>query len=143
MVSFYVGQNSVKVVTVTQNEIVTSVVTIFETSFITLTSANLQSGTASNSTMRGTANIIFSLSNNGSSTVITSMELTGSGLAPTTVYQCSSSTSCSAINNAVVNAQSVTSVSFYFSSAINNSQTYNYVIDFANGQSVSGSLIAQ
>ncbi len=111
--------------------------------------ATLSSGTASTSQGRGTANLTARFNNPGSTTTISSVTFAGNGSSttPMTVYQCPSAVSCDAVSSPSIAANSVTefnttSTAFYFSTNITSGATYNYVFNFANGQSVSGSLKA-
>ena len=121
---------------------------------VTLTSGNLFAGTMSGSA--GTANatgspyISMALNDPGTKTTISSFGLTGSqsGVSASAAY-CVVGTggTCAAIATNIPNltAGAVTSLTlwFYGTGSLVSGQTYNYVISFANGQSVSGSLIAQ
>ena len=137
---------------------------------VTLVSATLYGGVTSTSSAVATASLSISLNNPGSQSYITTLTLTGTGLpAPLTVWDNSSlaqSSSnqisfASAIyqgaptvlcpvakwNNNAMCAGQVTSFTYYpfyaLAPSVTTGQTFNYVINFANGQSVSGALIAQ
>jgi flagellin-like protein len=115
---------------------------------IGLTSASLYSGTATTTSSQGYANLQISFVNPSSQTKISSIVLTGMGLTTTTIYQCSSPTSCAAINSPTVLANGVTyfntvTTAFYPGAILVSGGGYSYTINFANGQSISGYLIAQ
>jgi flagellin-like protein len=121
---------------------------------VTLSSATLYGGTEL-LTGEGTSYISFSLNNPGSSTEITSMTITSSASGFTAVSQFYFNNG--GVSTAVVFAQNggagnalgggqVSTYTFYSYGAaqsIVTGQEYNYVINFANGQSVSGVLTAQ
>ena len=120
---------------------------------VTLSSATLYGGTEllASGTPTGTSYIVFSLNNPGSSSSITGETLTGSGISSITTWEDSGGTTVNfgatglGVDNALTGGQ-VTSYTYYpygFAQSIVTGQVYNYVITFANGQSVSGSLIAQ
>jgi flagellin-like protein len=130
---------------------------------ITLSSATLYGG----STYSGgtaTSSLSIALNNPGSLTEISSLTLTGTGLAAAITSWCVNSlagtggTTCAGAQNPIVfgtpatdfnnvTAGAVSSLTFYPKTGaavtLNTGQTFNYVISFVNGQSVSGSLIAQ
>ena len=119
---------------------------------ITLSSATLYGGvTSDNTTLAATSSLTFSLNNPGSATTITSVTLTGAGLTtPITTWNIAAAVHSSSylVNNAnSMTAGAVTAFTFYPvqspSVPITTGQTFNYVMNFQNGQSVSGSLIAQ
>jgi flagellin-like protein len=125
---------------------------------VTLSSATLYGGVSASATVAATSSLTLSLNNPGSASAITSLTLTGTGLPAPIVTWSGVATAAGAqivfINSynslSIYNALSpgqVTSYTFYPSTApseaITTGQTFNYVINFANGQSVSGSLIAQ
>jgi flagellin-like protein len=123
---------------------------------VTLTSATLYGGITANGSNAATASLTFSLNNPGSATAITSITLTGSGITPVTGWNKASGTASasdswttvySASAENAMTAGAVTSFTFYpwgaNTQSITTGQTFNYVMNFANGQSVSGSLIAQ
>lgn len=124
---------------------------------VTLSSATLYGGVSATASQPATSSLTLSLNNPGSASAITSITLTGTGLAsPITTWSGVSTAGGAQIvfinsfNSLSPNALSpgqVTSYTFYPSTAasasITTGQTFNYVINFANGQSVSGSLIAQ
>jgi len=125
---------------------------------VTLSSATLYGGVTASATIVATSSLTISLNNPGSATTITSVTITGSGIAPVNAWDSTSAAGAAA--NTINFAQgytagnpnamapgTVTSFTFYpwatASQTILTGQTFNYVINFANGQSVSGSLIAQ
>ena len=124
---------------------------------VTLASATLYGGVTADPITLATSSMTLALNNPGSASSITSLTLTGTGLnAPVTVWSTTSSTASqitfvNSYNANSPNAMSpgqVTSFTFYpvtlsGSVPVTTGQTFNYVINFANGQSVSGSLIAQ
>jgi hypothetical protein len=119
---------------------------------VTLASATLYGGvTTDNATLATTASLTFSLNNPGSATTITSVTLTGAGLAtPVTLWNVAApklSQSYMVGNNNAMAAGAVTPFTIYPvqspSVPITTGQTFNYVMNFQNGQSVSGALIAQ
>lgn len=127
---------------------------------VTLASGTLYGGVTSSGTTNATSSLTLSLNNPGSSTYITSLTLTGTAISSVTGW-CSNSdqvggTGCTQISWTAGGSSNqmppgvVTSFSFFPSSiapqisqSILTGQTFDYVINFANGQSVSGSLIAQ
>ena len=124
---------------------------------VTLTSATLYGGTELQASgTLGTSYVTFSLNNPGSGSSITGVTLTGSGITSVTTWQyvLTGSTTGNAVTfaatalgqpNALTGGQ-VTSYTFYPFGTLQNivtGQVYNYNINFANGQSVSGALIAQ
>jgi len=123
---------------------------------VTLTSATLYGGVSAYGVTTATSSLSLALNNPGSATTISSLTLTGTGLpTPITSWSTTSGTA-SSVNFANTGAGSansmnpgaVTTFTFYpittgSSQSITTGQTFNYVINFANGQSVSGSLIAQ
>jgi len=123
---------------------------------VTLSSATLYGGVTASATITATSSVTFSLNNPGSATTITGISLTGAGITTVSNWQVASGAGTATVNfaqaytNGSPNAMgpgAVTSFTFYPWSAasqpILTGQTFNYVINFANGQSVSGSLIAQ
>lgn len=125
-------------------------------STVTLPSATLHSGNVANASTEATASLSFSLDNPGSKTQIVSLVLSGNGV---NVTSWDNSTQPSTTSNRIVFVSShqgddilssgaVTSFTYYpedngSSDEITHAQTYNYVINFQNGQSVSGALMAQ
>lgn len=124
---------------------------------VTLSSMVLYRGVTANASTKATSSLEFSLNNPGSATTITSITLTGSNFSPVTIWdEYPNSTSSTHINfgasylkggeNALP-ASEVTA--FSFCPWTNQSETlvmegvFNYIINFANGQSVSGSSIAE
>jgi len=123
---------------------------------VTLSSATLYGGVTASASATATSSITISLNNPGSATTITGISLTGAGITTVTTWQQAAASGTNTVNfgqaytagspNAM-GPGAVTSFTFYPWSAasqpILTGQTFNYVINFANGQSVSGSLIAQ
>ncbi|MGI0085401.1 MAG: hypothetical protein ACREBQ_10000 [Nitrososphaerales archaeon] len=96
----------------------------------------------------------MALNNPGPASGISSISLTGNGLSsPPIVFLCSNKSSCAQIQASqpfeaplaagAVSHFDTNTTTFYFSEAITSGQTYNYVIRFANGQSVSGSIVSE
>ena len=130
---------------------------------VTLSSATLYGGVANeeglgaSTTLNSTSYMTFSLNNPGSSSSITGVTLTGSGILSITLWETTSSpygivfTATGSGNPNSMTGGQVTSYTFYpylakgpgATEPITTGQVFNYVISFANGQSVSGSLIAQ
>jgi hypothetical protein len=123
---------------------------------VTLTSATLYTGVTDSPSSSATSNFTFVLNNPLASTTIISLALTGYGLSQISSWSSTPNgknpidfqSSYSGHGANAVNATSNMSFTFYpFTNSsverINASQIYNYVIFFANGQSISGSLIAQ
>src|SRR5487761_229009 len=83
------------------------------------------------------------------SSSMSSISIAGYNLSATfSVFQCASSTSCTPISSVSLSQGSVAhfdtnATAFYFSTTFIVGQVYNYVIHFADGQSISGSLVAQ
>jgi hypothetical protein len=123
-------------------------------SSVIVSSAILYGGSASDATARGTANLSLSLNNPSAPTNITSLDLSvgerNNSLTPlnVTIFQCASSTQCTAISNLSPTVSSVTNFTspelvFRFSSEIIPGKIYTYVVNFANGQNFSDSLVAR
>jgi len=123
---------------------------------VTLSSATLYGGVSADPATTATSSLTLSLNNPGSATVITGITLTGAGISTITGWDTGSAQSAApsllftpyTVNSPNAMAPgAVTSFTFYpwaaASQSILTGQTFNYVINFANGQSVSGSLIAQ
>ena len=115
---------------------------------IQLTSAILSSGAATTTSASG-SNFLLTFNNPGGSTNISSIALTSGGqtVSVPTYYKCTSPTSCTAIvtfADAFVIANGAgEQATVYFGAVLNSGNTYSYVITFTNGQSITGSLIAQ
>lgn len=132
---------------------VTYTTTVVESSItvytITLASATLYGGTengAIGGSLKGSSYIVFAVNNPHFSSNITGITLTGSGISSVGNWETSSGVSYFSNGNNALPASETTSFTFYpygTSQSITTGQVFNYVIDFANGQSVSGSLIAQ
>ncbi|MHB8565870.1 MAG: archaellin/type IV pilin N-terminal domain-containing protein [Nitrososphaerales archaeon] len=114
---------------------------------IQLTSATLYGGTLSATgaaACAGTATEQISLNNPGSSTGVSGVTISGGGAASGTTGLFTVGSACQAASASnAVSATGVTSLTIYVSYAVTSGNTYNYVINFVNGQSISGSLIAQ
>ncbi len=123
---------------------------------VTVSSATLYGGLSATAGSSATSSLTVALNNPGSTTYITSVTMTGAGIS--TIISWDNSTLPSSSNNLIVftgsypgnnamSAGAVTSFTYYPENAaqqtITTGQVFNYVINFANGQSVSGSLIAQ
>ena len=125
---------------------------------VTLSSATLYGGVSSDAATNATSSLTLALNNPGSATYITSLSLTGTAITTVNSW-CPNGDKVGAggcvqvawtavgINNQMSPGK-VTSFTFFPSNPpttqpITTGQTFNYVINFANGQSVSGSLIAQ
>ncbi|MHB2036550.1 MAG: archaellin/type IV pilin N-terminal domain-containing protein [Nitrososphaerales archaeon] len=123
---------------------------------VTLSSATLYGGLSATAAKNSTSSLTVALNNPGSATYISSVTMTGAGIS--TINAWDNSTDFSSSTNLVVFTAShtgnnamgpgaVTSFTYYPENAaqqsITTGQVFNYVINFANGQSVSGSLIAQ
>jgi flagellin-like protein len=117
---------------------------------VTLSSATLYGGSEGGALgvpAASSSYIVFSLNNPGSGSTITGITMTGSGITSVTNWEDSAGNSYSnGVDNAMAGGQ-VTSYTFYpfgnVANVVETGQVFNYVISFANGQSVSGSLIAQ
>ena len=119
---------------------------------VTLSSATLYGGTEpiaiGNPPASGATYLQFSLNNPGSASTITGITMTGAGIASVTLWGTNGGSAFSVSPNNVLSGGQVSSYTFYpygnaVAQTITTGQTFNYVISFANGQSVSGSLIAQ
>ena len=113
-----------------------------------IVSVFLYSGRPTNPTYRGTSAFWITLNNPGSQTSISSISVTGADITPNTVFQCSSSSSCQQLSSATLAASSPThfdtiGTAFYFSTNFTSGHVYDYVVNLANGQTISGSLIGQ
>jgi hypothetical protein len=116
--------------------------------FMMFQSAVLYSGTASTSSSRGSAVFAVSISDPRSLTAISSITITGASFQSLpNIFECSNQTYCTPFDHVPLPSGKVSSfdtntTAFYISSPIVVNETYNFVINFANGQSVSGSLTA-
>ena len=117
---------------------------------VTLSSATLYGGTEGSSLgipAPGSTYITFSLNNPGSASTITGITLTGAGISAITSWENVGGTDLFLSGNNFLSAGQVSSYTFYpygnAANLITTGQTFNYVISFSNGQSVSGSVIAQ
>lgn len=164
--SFTVGRDAGRPVTVTQTLAdlftVTTTQVSFSTVMVTTTPPNyfqvngvtLFSGTASTKTSQGTASIQFSVtgpittaSTTTAAIIVINISNTNSTSYPA-IYQCTSSTSCIVMSDAVVRRSGVTyfntpSTAFYIGTRIISGQSYDYNIIFSNGDSVAGTIVAQ
>jgi flagellin-like protein len=129
---------------------------------VTLSSATLYGGTepATVGVAQANSYLVFALNNPGSTSSISGLTLTGSGITSVNTWGFTNATAATFTIATSANPQgvgvgkwgngltggTVTSYTFYpFGTAqsITTGQVYNYVVSFSNGQSVSGSLIAQ
>ncbi|MDG6994283.1 MAG: hypothetical protein JRN52_00050 [Nitrososphaerota archaeon] len=130
---------------------------------VTLTSGNLFAGSlspgqtpnkeacTSSGVSAGEAYLSMALNDPGATTNITSFTLTGASLKDSVAAYVVPTGKCLGIAYAQLNPGSVTALTLAFNetsvsgtdAGLISGQTYNYVIDLGNGQSVSGSLIAQ
>lgn len=127
---------------------------------VTLSSATLYGGQADPSAGQGGSYVTFSLNNPGSASNITGVTVTGSGITAVSgfdnaTFAGSCTGTCASVftgvSGGIANSNlaggKVTSYTWYLAGTTNQpittGQTFNYVINFANGQSVSGALIAQ
>jgi len=116
---------------------------------ISLASATLFSGTGTSPSQEGTARIEMTFTNPGSQTKIISLQIKSASASSTILfYQCQTETSCSSPTQLTLTAGSDTafdspSTIFYLSQNITSGVSYNYIFNFANGQSLSGALVAK
>src|SRR5579872_4137611 len=118
-----------------------------------LTSALLFAGVSTdNSSVRATSDLVLGLRNSGLATNITSIALSGASLSSTitewavTPTQQSGNSFRVSGNNKIPGGQSAYFTYYPVGSSsvtIPMGQTFQYEIDFSNGQSISGSLLAQ
>jgi len=142
--------------TVTPSTTVTLAQTTQVASNITVAEASLYGGVTATSTSQGTASLLLAFNNPNSSTYITSVILVSPG--GTTVNAWDNSTSASSASNLIVfssshpgdNAVPGAQISFFTyypasSSAIQlaHGQSFQYVVYFASGFFVVGSLVSQ
>jgi hypothetical protein len=114
---------------------------------ITLEFVTLYAGIASNISFRGTAHLVVGFNNPASSTRLSSYSFWTPGNSSINFYQCSTYVSCTALSKPTLSGNSVTKFDnatseLYLSSDIISNETYNYVFNFTNGQSVSGTIRA-
>lgn len=115
---------------------------------ITVVTARLIAGSATNATFQGTASIQVVLSNGGPETAITSISIVRvPAVVRPQIFQCSSSASCSPISSPVVGGNTDTNFTsatraFFVGAAVSAGVPYGYVIYFANGASIGGTLDA-
>ncbi|MCL4518279.1 MAG: type IV pilin [Thaumarchaeota archaeon] len=103
---------------------------------ITITSATLYGASST-----GAASLVFTSSNPGSSTDIQSVTISGPGFA-------SAQTMGASVAGSTAVSNGITSFTYTYTNSastgiVSTGSVYNYVISFVNGQSVSGSLVAQ
>jgi hypothetical protein len=115
---------------------------------LTISSATLFAGSPSSANHQGTSKLEVVFNNPGSQTEIISMFVTTPSNSSVTIYQCQSAVSCGALTDVELSAGTnayfnTPSTIFYLSSNIVQGEAYNYDFNFANGQSVFGSLVAQ
>ena len=124
---------------------------------VTLPSANLYGGFSATSSFSASSKLVFALSSpQCSPTYLSSVTLVGSNITTITSWDNNSNPSSgnnminftlSQPGNNILAPAKITSFTFYPESTtqqqIISGQVYNYVVNIANGQSVSGSLIAQ
>ena len=113
---------------------------------VKLASIQLYSGTASNSTIRGTARLYMVLNDTGSSTNLIEVALTGRGIE-TRIYTCSGPSVCSTFSGSVLKGNSASyfnsnSSAFYISVKISSGQSFACYIYLSNGQKFVQSLVA-
>jgi hypothetical protein len=123
-------------------------VSVIEYSSTTLSSGTLYGGkeNAAIGQPVSSAYFEFSISNQGGlNTTLTGLTLTGAGISAVTNWETSGGVSYTASSNKLAGNQTTTFTFYPYGTAqsITTGQTFNYVIEFSNGQSVSGSLIAQ
>jgi hypothetical protein len=164
--SFSVGQNAIRLISVTQTttDISTLTTTQVSTSTVTVTTTPpdyfqvngvlLSSGTASARTVEGTANIQFSvtgplLTTATANAAIIAINISNSSSSSyPTIYQCSSASSCTVASEVLVKQYGVTNfntpaTALYIGAKIISGQSYDYNIIFSNGNSVAGTVMAQ
>jgi hypothetical protein len=114
---------------------------------ITVAYAYLQSGTGSTLQNRGTANFSVRFNNPDTTTTISSSyNFTSSGGTSIALYSCTEVSTCESNTTLIIPSTDTTSyfnTTFYMSATIVPDVTYNYFFEFTDGQSVSGTLIAQ
>lgn len=113
---------------------------------VALYSGNTQALNASACKTVNEAYLSVSFNNPGGATTVSSVIISGGGASAGTVGLMTVATTC-ATSGGAVGATGSSVLSIYISSAagtasLASGNTYNYVINFANAQSVSGSLIA-
>jgi hypothetical protein len=157
------GNSSTTIITLTITRTVKSTKTVYSItngSSVQIASMTLLSGTTSNASQAATAFLQVTFSDSGSSTYITSITLTGRGLAKSITCWDNSSAVQSRKNlivftyghpgnNAIVGSGANTTLGFYPTTKSNpvesiaKASTYNYVIDFADGETLSGQITAE
>ena len=117
-------------------------------SMITVVTAKLVAGSATNATSQGTASMQVVLSNSGPETTITSISIVRvPAVVRPQIFQCSSPESCSPISSPIVGGSTDTNFTsptraFFLGATVTANVPYGYVIDFASGASVRGTLNA-
>jgi flagellin-like protein len=120
---------------------------------VELTAANLSSGpTTVSGASTGGANFAMTFNNPGGATYISGLTLSAGGQnVPETYFTCPAGTTCTqfaltsnpaGVDNGL-SAGGSTQLTIYFGSALASGTTYTYTITFANGQSITGALVAQ
>lgn len=123
---------------------------------LTISSIVLYGGVTATANQAATSSFGLSVNNPGSATTIASITLTGSGITPITIWDLNASSGSGFVNFSSpytpggdngVDPGTVSQFTFYpFSNSpqmILSGETLNYVISFANGESVSGTLVGQ
>jgi len=116
---------------------------------IEIRNAMLYSGSATFPSSLGSANFDFTTINPGPATNISSIVISSAGFSGTpSIYRCQTTTSCSVFVSAGILGGRTTDFnnltnSFYLGTYVLSGITCTYVINFGNGQSITGSLIAQ
>ncbi len=114
---------------------------------VTAPTANLYSGTASTASgsaaCGGIANLGVSVMNQGSASYVKSVSFTGGGLAAGTVGLFAIGSTCVTSQPSGSITAGSSYLTIYSSNVLATGQLYNYIINFGNGQSVTGYLIAQ
>ena len=154
--SVTVTQTMADIFTVTTTQVSVSTVTVTTTppDYFQVNGVTLYSGTASAKTTEGTASIQFTVTGPLTTTSTTTAAITTINISNSTlasypaIYQCTSSTSCTLMSDAVVKRSGVTSfntpsTAFYIGMRIVSGQSYDYNIIFSNGNSIAGTVVAQ
>jgi hypothetical protein len=117
---------------------------------IQLTSANLGAGPATTTSAAGAYfQLIFN--NPGSKTNVSSVSLSsGAQAVRLSFFTCPSQVSCNSLSGAqaladafVIDSEAGSSMTVYFGTPLSFGAVYTYVITITNGQSITGSQIAQ
>jgi hypothetical protein len=114
---------------------------------VTLSSALLYAGTASYSDLQGTARLDLVLNNPGTATGIVSIQMDADN-ETLSMFQYPTLTYCHAPMGLIVAGNGVTAfnstnTASYLSNNIRTNETVQYIINFENGQSIQGVLVAQ